>query len=246
MNNNYYEREITLSSSNAQYLKHRHDTLYAGDSRHFLLSKIEQYSKGLTINSSVYKEILRSLLSRINPSYINAQEQNVQVKVHHGRQDRTVAKKFQENNLILPYATIYQSAVMSDDQKRRVGSTLVHSSYWDDSSQRATRVVTTPDVPIKAEYTLSIWAKYLSDLDQISSKIRSEFNPNIILRTPFSEIIPAYIKEETDVSTTDVADKEDRLIRKNFIFEIQTYIQSPKFQVTSTGKIIHLNTEIWL
>jgi len=240
LNNRYTENSGTYK----QYLASNRQTPDTG--RNYLLNKINEYSQGLVINSTVYKEILRSLLSRVKLSYVNAQDESVLVKVHHGRQDRAVAKKFQENNLILPYSTIYQSAVLSDDEKRRTSSSLIHTTKWDDASQKATRVVTTPDVPIKAEYTLSIWAKYLSDMDQISSKIRSEFNPNIILETPFSKVIPAYIKEETDISTAEVADKEDRLIRKNFIFEIQTYIQSPKFQVTSTGKITHLNTEIWV
>ena len=215
-------------------------------SREYILGKIQEYSKNLVINSTVYKEILRSLLSSIKITFVNAQQENIQVKIHHGRQERIVAKKYQENNLILPYSTIFQSSVATDTTKRKASHILTTESYWDDASRRAQRIFSEPDVPVKLEYTLSLWSKYVSDMDQISSKIRSYFNPHIILETPFSKMIPVYIKEETDQSTTEVLDKEDRLIRKNFIFEIETYIQSPKYLITNTGKITHLNTEIWV
>lgn len=215
-------------------------------SREYILGKVQEYSKNLVINSTVYKEILRSLLSSIKITFVNAQHENIQVKIHHGRQERIVAKKYQENNLILPYSTIFQSSVATDTTKRKASHILTTESYWDDASRRAQRVFSEPDVPVKLEYTLSLWSKYVSDMDQISSKIRSYFNPHIILETPFSKMIPVYIKEETDQSTTEVLDKEDRLIRKNFIFEIETYIQSPKYLITNTGKITHLNTEIWV
>ena len=215
-------------------------------SREYILGKVQEYSKNLVINSTVYKEVLRSLLSSIKITFVNAQQENIQVKIHHGRQERIVAKKYQENNLILPYSTIFQSSVATDTTKRKASHILTTESYWDDASRRAQRVFSEPDVPVKLEYTLSLWSKYVSDMDQISSKIRSYFNPHIILETPFSKMIPVYIKEETDQSTTEVLDKEDRLIRKNFIFEIETYIQSPKYLITNTGKITHLNTEIWV
>lgn len=238
MNNKYVEKNL------ADYKKADYPNVVYG--REYLISKVREYSKGLVINSNVYKEFLRALLSTIKLSFVNSQQENVNVKLHHGRQERVVAKKFQENNLILPYSTIYQSAVISDDTRRRTSSILTTTTEWNDNIRRAQRVFSEPDVPVNIEYTLSLWTKYVSDMDQLSSKIRSHFNPQVLLETPFSTLTPVYIKEETDDSTTTVLDKEDRLLRKNIVLEVQTYIPSPKFLITSTGKITHVNTEIWV
>lgn len=249
MNNNYTENRITASSIEASIQKsyaNNTDVQTPISGRNYLLSKVREYSNGLVINSTVYKEILRSILSKMKLTYVNAQGENTDIKIHHGRQERLVAKKFQENNLILPYSTIYQSSVASDDAKRKTSSILSTTTEWDDSIRRARRIFHEPDVPVKIEYTLSLWTKYVSDMDQIASKLRSHFNPNMVLETPFSSIIPVFIKEETDNSTTEVLDKEERLVRKNFVLEVQTYIQSPRFLITNTGKITHINTEIWI
>jgi len=212
----------------------------------YLKDKITKMSKNLNVTSKVYKEILRSLLAELRLGYINDDSEYTKLKLHHGRQERAVAKKFQENNIILPYSTIFQSGVSSDDLKRRQRNVLMYNSVWDDETQRAERVVSLCDVPIISEYTLSVWSKYVSDLDQIAATLRSQFNPDLILETSYSNNIKAFLKEESDISSVEVGDKEDRLIRKSFTINVESYIQSPRFKVTSTGKIVQVNTEIWL
>jgi len=212
----------------------------------YLKDKITKMSKNLNVTSKVYKEILRSLLAELRLGYINDDSEYTKLKLHHGRQERAVAKKFQENNIILPYSTIFQSGVSSDDLKRRQRNVLMYNSVWDDETQRAERVVSLCDVPIISEYTLSVWSKYVSDLDQIAATLRSQFNPDLILETSYSNNIKAFLKEESDISAVEVGDKEDRLIRKSFTINVESYIQSPRFKVTSTGKIVQVNTEIWL
>ena len=122
----------------------------------------------------------------------------------------------------------------------------MYNSVWNDETQRAERVVSLCDVPIISEYTLSVWSKYVSDIDQISATLRSQFNPDLILETSYSNNIKAFLTEESDISAVEVGDKEDRLIRKSFTINVESYIQSPRFKVTSTGKIVQVNTEIWL
>ena len=214
--------------------------------RSYLKDKIAAMSKKLNVTSKVYKEILRSLLSEIRLGYINDDSEYVSLKLHHGRQERAVSKKFQENNIILPYSTIFQSGVQSDDSKRRNRDILFYDSTWDDDAQRAERVVSLCDVPMISEYTLSVWAKYVSDLDQIAATFRRQFNPDLILETPYANNVKAFLSDESDISAVEVGDKEDRLIRKTFTINVESYIQSPKFKITSTGKIIQTNTEIWI
>lgn len=214
--------------------------------RHYFTDRINKMLSDMKMSSVFYKEILRSLLSSMNLSYIDDQSEYKEVKLHHGRQERTIAKKFQENNLILPYSTIYQSSVSEDDVKRRAWGVLQMSKKWDDATQRAQRVVSYVDIPVKLEYTLSIWSKYISHLDQLSAQIRSKFNPHKNLTIKDTNILKCYLLLEEDISRTDIADKEERLLRKTFTLEVQGYIPSPKFLLTNTGKITNLNTDFWI
>ena len=236
MSDRYFEYTVNDSS-----LKPTADTGYG-----YLKDKITKMSKNLNVTSKVYKEILRSLLAELRLGYVNDDSEYIKLKLHHGRQERAVAKKFQENNIILPYSTIFQSRVASDDPKRRQRNVLMYNSVWNDETQRAERVVSLCDVPIISEYTLSVWSKYVSDIDQIAATLRSQFNPDLILETSYSNNIKAFLTEESDISAVEVGDKEDRLIRKSFTINVESYIQSPRFKVTSTGKIVQVNTEIWL
>jgi hypothetical protein len=51
---------------------------------------------------------------------------------------------------------------------------------------------------------------------------------------------------ETNNYSFSVGDKEDRIIRKTFTVGVETYIKSPKFKVTSTGKLEQINLESYL
>ena len=73
-----------------------------GYERSYFTDRIESMYKDLKISSTYYKEVLRSLLSSMRVNYLDDQGDYKDVKIHHGRQERIIAKKFQENNLILP------------------------------------------------------------------------------------------------------------------------------------------------
>ena len=189
-----------------------------------------------------YKDVLRGLLSQVKLYYTDDQDQFKEIPIHHGRQERAIAKKFQENNIVLPYATVYQSAVNEDKNKRRYEPVLVQRKLWNVNTNRAERIINYPDVPVILNYTMSVWCKYVSDLDQIASGIRSRFNPHLSIKTPETQIMKAFLTEETDRSVVEVNDREERLIRKEFTISIEAYIPSPKFLVTDTTKIKKINS----
>ena len=41
-----------------------------------------------------------------------------------------------------------------------------------------------------------------------------------------------------------LADREDRILQKTFTISVETYIKSPQYKITSTGKIEEVNAEI--
>lgn len=217
----------------------------SGRSSRTLLSQlISVMENDSSFKQDYYKDLLRTLLGQIKITFINDQDQKVDVKIHHGRQDRLVAKMFQENNLVLPYSTIYQSGVENDIDRLRSNQTIIARSVWDDVKQRAIRVISLADVPVKLTYRLSVWAKYIGDMDQIAASIRSKFHPDLILKTPHSSLTKAYLSNEEDDGAVDARDREDRLIRKNFDVVIETFIPQPEYMVTSSGKIEKFITEL--
>jgi hypothetical protein len=213
-------------------------------SRQLMSQLISMMENDSSFKHDYYKELLRTLLHQIPLSYINDQGERVDVKMHHGRQDRLVAKMFQENNLVLPYSTIYQSAVENDTDRHRTSLNLLARSVWDDDSQRAIRVISLPDVPVKLTYRLSVWTRHLGDLDQIAAQIRSRFHPDITLQTPWSHLTKAYLTQEEDDGSIDAQDREDRVLRRNFDITIHTYIPSPEYRVTSSGKIEKFSIDV--
>jgi len=69
------------------------------------------------------------------------------------------------------------------------------------------------------------------------------FNPTLSINTPLESGTPAFLERESDDSKVVLSDREDRIIKKSFNIRIETYIKSPRFLVTSTGKITVLNSD---
>jgi len=224
----------------------KHRDAYEITDRAYFTDRVEKLSKELKVSPTYYKEVLRSLLASMRLSYIDEQAERRDVKLHHGRQERLVAKKFQENNIVLPYTTIYQSSIEEDPQRRRTWNVLIKESVWDDRERRAKRIVSYPDVPVKLNYTLSMWTKYVSHIDQLASSVRLMFNPHKNLMIQEDHMLKAFLPSEEDISTTSVGDKEERLIQKNFTIEVQGYLPSPKFLLTNTGAIEKIKSEFWV
>jgi hypothetical protein len=208
------------------------------------LNIIREIEKKSTLPVNAYKEIVRFLLSRFNGLYyLNHEQEAVEVKCRYGNPERTIAKLNSEDNIVLPLITISQDVIVEAPTRRRNASNLIQSSYWDDEKQKAVRVVSLCDVPVTIQYNINVWAKYMEDLDQLSQKIRLSFNPSITLNTNFSKNSQVFLEAETNNYSFSLADREDRVLRKSFTASVETYIKSPKYLITSTGKIEKLNIE---
>ena len=200
-----------------------------------------------TLSPVVYKELLRAMLVSFgNISYVDGENKLQRVKSIHAAPERTIAKYFQENNIILPVITIQQDSVKDDINKRRYDNILIQRSVWNDDIQRAERVISVADVPVTIQYSMNLWCKYMEDIDQISQSIRGRFNPGVLLKTSISNSIKAFLMSESNKEGASAPDREDRLLRKSFLVEIETYIPSPQFKVTSTGRIEKVVSELWV
>lgn len=188
--------------------------------------------------SFVYKETLRAMLASFNDvGYIDSENKFVDVKCIHANAERAVAKIFQEDNLVLPILSMSQTTTDNDAQRDKYEALLVHEKMWDEEKQRAIRVLSLAPRAVNIRYSLNIWGKYLSDVDQILEQVRLKFNPEMNVPTPMSTMTRARIDSEENSTNFEAPDKEDRIIKKTISITVRTYIPNPKFLVTSTGKI---------
>lgn len=213
--------------------------------------KFRSYLLEATTNSTlspfVYKDILRALIVSFgNLHFIDGENKLTRVKSVHGNPERTVAKLSQEDNIILPIITIHQDGAREDNTKRRFDDIIIQKSEWNQDTQRAERIIGVADVPVKLVFNLNLWCKYMEDIDQIAQALRIRFNPSILLQTSISSSIKAFLISETNKSTTSTGDREDRVLRKSFAIEVEAFIPSPKFKITSTGRMDRVVSELWV
>ena len=200
-----------------------------------------------TLSPFVYKDILRALIVSFgNVHFLDGENKLTRVTSVHGNPERTVAKLSQEDNIILPIITIHQDGARDDVKKRRFDDIIIYETVWNQDIQRAERIVGVADVPVKLIFNLNLWCKYMEDIDQISQAIRIRFNPSILLKTPVSSSIKAFLISETNKSTVAAGDREDRILRKTYALEVEAFIPSPKFKMTSTGRMEKVVGELWV
>lgn len=219
----------------------------ARSARTIMRSYILEATKNSTLSPFVYKDIIRALLVSFgNIHFIDGDGQLIRVKCSHGNPERTIAKLHQEDNIVLPVITIHQDGAKGDDKKRRLDDLIVEKTVWDQDIQRAERVIGVADVPVVLSYNLNLWCKYMEDIDQISQSIRTKFNPSVTLKTPVSPAIKSFLVSESVKGSPNYGDREARVLRKSFSLEVEAYIPSPKFKITSTGRVEKIVSELWI
>jgi hypothetical protein len=206
--------------------------------------EIYKMTKARSNISFVYKESLRSMITSFNDvGYISSEDKWTDIKCIHANAERAVAKLKQENNIILPVLSIGQTVSDNDTERQKTESLLVNEKYWDKDKHRAIRILSLAPRAVNVRYQLNIWTKYMADMDQILEQIRLKFNPEMQVPTEFSTLAKAFLESEEEVGQVTVSDKEDRILKKTMNIVLRTYIPSPKFLYTSTGKIEEFKME---
>ena len=204
------------------------------------------YEKTTKVNQipMFYRESLRFIISKLGTlSYINSESKLIDIKCIHANPERTIAKLTQENNIILPILSIDQNSSSNADPRRRASFSLVNESFWSEKKKRAFRVVSIAPRALDIEYKINIWSKYKANLDQIIEQIRLLFNPHLVIKNSYTNSAIAFLDQETDGSTLEADDRQDRILRRTFSIKLEGYIPNPKFLITSTGEIEEFNTD---
>ena len=194
---------------------------------------------------NVYKESLRAFLHLMgNLPYIDGNGNEVKSKCTHGSPERIASRLYADNTLVLPLLSISEVSTENADDRRRYSRVVISEKAWDAKKKRAIRVLYVSPRPITITYEVNIWAKYKADMDMLRSSIYSLFCPDVNIRTKFSDYNKAFIVSETDIGTSEAGDAQDRVLKKSISIALQTYIPSPKFQVTNTGEITPANFKV--
>lgn len=204
-----------------------------------LRNKVMQLSspKLAATSDNVYKESLRSMIHTCgNFYYIDGNGNRLRVKSSHGNPERIAGKIKADNTLILPMITVVETQTKPDPDRARYQNIIIDKK-WDPKTLRATRVLSLPPRPVNIKYDINIWSKYKSDLDMLRSNIFSVFNPDVDIVTKYSSYSKAYITDEREVGSVEALDTGDRILQKTIGVTLETYIPTPRFQVTNTGEI---------
>ena len=194
--------------------------------------------------SHTYKETLRFMLATFSGlKIIDPQNNVIAVPCINANPERTVAKLYQENNIVLPVVTVGQLTSAETDDRRRPYDLLLNESYWDEQRKRAFRVISFAPKALNITYDINIWTKYNEDMDQLAEQIRLLFSPDLKVVTKYTNSTAAFITDESNDSVLVVGDREDRIIRRKFEVNLEGYIPYPKYLITSTGEITEFNTE---
>lgn len=204
-----------------------------------LRNKVMQLSspKLAATSDNVYRESLRSMIHTFgNFYYIDGNGNRLRVKSSHGNPERIAGKIKADNTLILPMITVVETQTKPDPDRARYQNIIIDKK-WDPKTLRATRVLSLPPRPINISYDINIWSKYKSDLDMLRSNIFSLFNPDVDIVTKHSSYSKAFITDEREIGSVEALDSGDRILQKTIGITLETYIPTPRFQVTNTGEI---------
>jgi len=211
-----------------------------------LLKELSKRSEGSPQITEIYRETLEYLINIFSQYvYINDQDELKRVPCWHGNTERVVAKLRQEHNIILPVVSVFRVGNTNDKNRRRTSSMIVYDKYWDNEKQRAVRVARLAPIPVSINYRLSVWTKYQEDMDQLTEQIHRDFNPDMSIQTSFNTSTKAYLENESPTNEVLAPEGQDRLIRKSFDVTVESYIPSPRFVITNTGKIEEFNSEVY-
>lgn len=195
-------------------------------------------SKTLPVVDNLYKESLRGMLNLMGDIYyIDGNNNKVKIKCVYGNPERMVSRLMADNTMELPLISVSEVSTANAENRRRHSHIIISKKEWNPKTRRATRVVSLAPRPVNITYEVNIWVKYNSDMDMIRSAIFSMFNPDVDVKTKFSDYNKAFLVEERDLGSLNAEDTDDRVIQKSITISLETYIDYPKFKVTSTGEI---------
>jgi hypothetical protein len=202
-------------------------------------------TKLLPVVDNLYRETLRSMINVMGSLYyLDGNSNRINAKCTHGNPERIVSRLRADNTLILPLVSVSESSTSNAEDRRRNSNIIISEKKWDPNTRRAIRVISVAPRPVTITYEVNLWAKYKSDLDTLRAGVYSLFSPDLDIKTKYSDYNKAFIVSERDGGSVIAGDAQDRVLKKSITISLETYIPSPKFQITNTGEILDMDFEV--
>jgi hypothetical protein len=207
-------------------------------------AKIIEMTKQQTY--AIEETMRQILIIFFNFYYLDGNNNKIKIKCANGKQERPAGSSKKENTIILPYITVTEVGTENADSRRRYNPVLINEKVWNKKKNRAQRILSLANRPIDILYEINIWTKFVEDMDTIRNAIFLLFNPDLDLRTIYSDYTKAFIEEESDVGEVQSEDAVDRSLKKSISIRVETYLPSPKFLFTNTGQIESMQYEVFI
>jgi len=191
-----------------------------------------------------YTSQLLSMFSGLR--YINAESKIVEVTTIYGSPERAVGKRNEKLSLILPLASLTIHSFAEGAERQKYEPLINFETIFDKNEQRHKRVVSLLPKPVKLNYQFNLYSKFIEDLNQLAEKIELKFNPSLKIPVSFDSQAQAFVTDRQEAVSTILGDRQDRVVKRSFVFSIETYIPAERFLVTNTGHIEKFNQELFL
>jgi len=168
-----------------------------------------------------------------------------EVDIIYANPERAVAKISESKTTNLPLLSLQFDGVEVDMKRRRPMEAIVEKRFWDSDKQRAVRYMALAPVAANLGFVVNIWGKYVEEVNQLTEQILLKFRPNLPIDIRPDEVYQAFVKDVSETSNLEAADRQDRVVKRNVRFEVQSYIPSKVFRFTNTGEIQTMHYEAY-
>jgi len=200
-----------------------------------------------TQTTDFYREYTQFLIRKFATLKVVDNEDKVRnLKTFYANPERAIAKLKEDRNIVLPVGSVSFDRIEDDLVRRRVDTSFQNEVMWNKKTRRAVRIVSLPPKAVVLSYIFHLYTKYTEDMAQLVEQVELMFNPAMDVKTSHSNSIKAYLGDIVDAASLQIGDRDDRVVKRTIMINIETYVPTRKYMVTSTGEVEKVNQEIVL
>ena len=211
----------------------------------YYFNGIIKQMESLTYKSNFTREYTEKFMSSFQGFTCEGTDGKIiDVQTIYGSPERAVGKRNLKTSLVLPLMAFSVHSIKDAETRQKYEPLINFETHYDKTSQRAQRIVSRLPKPVTLNYTLSLYSKFMEDLNQLTESVELMFHPSFKLPVTFDAQAQAFIKDRQEATNVVIGDKQDRVLKRNFVISIETYIPSQRFLVTNTGRIEKFDTDL--
>lgn len=208
-----------------------------------IATQLETLEKGAATKSDFYRDYTQDLMEGLDVSILDSEAKTLKVPIIYGSMERAVAKIKETQNLTLPIMSLHIGDAEETTSHRKPNFLVDTFSFFDVNSKQAYRVVSRAPKAVTLTYRLILWAKYTEDMNQIMEHLQLLFQPNLKLSRKNKDSSIASLVDVLDMSSHQVADRQDRVLRKQIFLQIEAYLPNKSYLMSSEGVLTEFNLQ---